>query len=403
VVAPIGGPSLARAPRRGLLPTGWIPQFDTGTRLGVGLGAVLNGRDPVERHRWDADAMVYPRGGRVDARLDYRFRGWGNPQLDAALWQQWSVALEAFPRVTPAGDTLRSDLFRRERQAAVLLRHLWPRWRRGAWAGGGLDMRQVDRTWDNPWFTDNVALRDFPLDLGARLFGGVSTARGFGYSITPEQGITAQLSGELRRYARPFAGEETAQGYARLLGLAQGFHPLDFGGFARHALAARLAAGVEGGAVGPGFGTGGVSGSTVSIAPGLGIAGTQRTFGLRGYPAGAQVGDRALAATLEYRFPLALVERGVRTWPVFLDRVWGDVFLDAGTAWCTRNCAGRFPGSLRTPSPLTSAGAELAVASLLGHDVGLLLRGGVALPLRALPGEIDRRRPQLYLVAGRSF
>jgi outer membrane protein assembly factor BamA len=128
-----------------------------------------------------------------------------------------------------------------------------------------------------------------------------------------------------------------------------------------------------------------------------------RTFGVRGYPAGAQRGDRALVATAEYRFPLLLVERGVWTWPFFLDRVWGDVFLDAGAGWCARNCERRFVASPRRFTPLGSAGAELVVGTVLGYDLGVMLRGGVAVPLQALPATGVRPGPQFYLVGGRSF
>jgi hypothetical protein len=403
---PIGGPVRRYSAWPAVLPTGWLPQLEHGSRLGLGVGAALNGRDVIGRHVWRSDAFLYLHDTRFDARFNYQYRGLGNPILELDAEQEWLVALENFRAVTQDGDTLRSHLFQRQQRAAVLVRHSWPRWRSIYWLGGGPDVRQLHSEWDNPVFRTTIALRESPLDLGLRLFGGYSSARGFGYSISPEAGVTLQLSGEARRYTRPFAGEEATRGYQRLLGLAQGYQPLDWGGFARHALGLRLAGGVETGAFGPGFSVGGISGTAVSIIGGYGITGTQRTFGVRGYPVGAQRGDRALAATAEYRFPLMLVERGVRTWPFFLDRIWGDVFVDAGAGWCTRNCEPRFLAAPREPAPLASTGAELLVSTVLGYDLHLTLRGGAALPLRAVPttvGAPTRPPVQLYLVAGRSF
>ncbi|MDQ3556912.1 MAG: hypothetical protein M3409_09060, partial [Gemmatimonadota bacterium] len=118
-------------------------------------------------------------------------------------------------------------------------------------------------------------------------------------------------------------------------------------------------------------------------------------------PEGSQRGDRAASATAEYRFPLALVERGMGTAPFFLDRLWGDVFVDAGGAWCDAAC-GRFIGAPERPRPLASVGAELGVDLDVGYHAGVALRGGLALPLRAAaPGE--GRPAQLYLRFGRSF
>jgi hypothetical protein len=398
-----GGPVRRYSPLPSVLPAGWLPLLDHGTRLGTGIGGSVFGRDLVGRHAWSADALVFPDGMRIGATLNYQYRGLGQPVVEVDAAQQWSVLGEGLRAVTTAGDTLRSDLFRREQRAMLLLRHSWPRWRSQRWVGGGPDLRQTRESWENPVFRERLPRPDWPLDLGLRLFGGYSSVRGYGYSISPEEGVLLQLSGEARRFTRPLAGEEAARGYQRLIGQAVGFQPLDFGGFARHVAGTRLAAGAETGAFGPGFSIGGVSGTAVAIVPGVTVEGTWRTFGLRGYPVGAQRGDRALATTAEYRFPLLLVERGLRTWPVFLDRVWGTAFVDAGAAWCAANCTPRFVAAPRSPTPLASTGAELAASSLLGYDLRLLLRGGVAVPLRAAPATGTRPAPQFYLVGGRSF
>ncbi|HEX8394142.1 MAG TPA: hypothetical protein VF665_17495, partial [Longimicrobium sp.] len=132
-------------------------------------------------------------------------------------------------------------------------------------------------------------------------------------------------------------------------------------------------------------------------------------FPLRGYPSGAQLGDRAVAGSVEYRFPLALVERGVRLIPAYLDRTWGTVFADGGAAWCVEAC--RFALQPRTEAqPLASVGAELGASLRLFYYAPIDLVGGVGVPLRPLElatggGDFVRasQRPRFYLRLGQAF
>src|SRR5690606_39298350 len=101
---------------------------------------------------------------------------------------------------------------------------------------------------------------------------------------------------------------------------------------------------------------------------------------LRGHPPGEHRGNRVASASLEYRFPIALVERGIGLLPLALDRLTGDLFIDTGTAWCSGACP--TPGT-RTPSNphlLTSAGAEAIVTLTAGYSTTLPIRFGVAFP-----------------------
>ncbi len=72
----------------------------------------------------------------------------------------------------------------------------------------------------------------------------------------------------------------------------------------------------------------------------------------RGYPAGTLTGTRAFAATLEYRYPLGVIDRGIGTLPVYLDKVSLFPFVDvAGT----------------TRASLTSTGVELNLDTYIGY------------------------------------
>ncbi len=58
----------------------------------------------------------------------------------------------------------------------------------------------------------------------------------------------------------------------------------------------------------------------------------QPSVALRGYAPAAVFGDSYQLFNAEYRFPIVQVDRGVQTLPAFLERVYGDVFLDYGMA-----------------------------------------------------------------------
>jgi WD40 repeat protein len=57
------------------------------------------------------------------------------------------------------------------------------------------------------------------------------------------------------------------------------------------------------------------------------------TFPLRGYETNDFQGMRAAVATLEYRFPLWLIESGPATEPIFFRKLSGYLFVDSGNAW----------------------------------------------------------------------
>jgi len=109
---------------------------------------------------------------------------------------------------------------------------------------------------------------------------------------------------------------------------------------------------------------------------------------LRGFPLAHVVGDALASGTLEYRFPLLEVERGIETLPAFIDRVHGSVFVDTASAFDER------PGSLAFA---TGIGAELRLQIILGYYGSYLLRAGYARGLTS--GGVD----QPYAVLGFAY
>ncbi len=397
--ATAGGEARPYSPWRSLAPAAWSPAFDAGTELGPGVGAAASGVDLVERHLWGVAAVVYPDGGRLEGGAAYRYRGWGNPVLDLSLSQDWSVYRKAGGRVSGRPDPLATAILSREREAAASLSWLRSRWRSSSWVRVGAELLDLERAWDDSEASGGLSLTRFPPDLGTVLEAGYASTRGTAFSLGPQEGVRVSGTLEGHRYAEPFEGEREARGYLRATGRGRAFRDLPFPGFARHVAALRLEVGVESGSVSPGFGIGGASGGSAPVAVDLEVLGGGLAFPVRGYAEGVQVGNRAVSASAEYRFPLLRVERGFRLLPVYLDRVWGDLFLDAGAAWCPGSCERGFRAAPSEPRPLASVGAELNVETTFGFFVGLPLRFGVALPLRD-PGV---GRPGLHLRIGRSF
>jgi len=115
----------------------------------------------------------------------------------------------------------------------------------------------------------------------------------------------------------------------------------------------------------------------------------QREFPLRGYSSGESVltGHRARLGTIEWRIPLADIDRHFMLPPAGMNRVSMNVFVDSGAAWEGGGPQHYFRG----------VGLELLSEIRLGYLFGLQLRAGVAKGLDG-PG-----KTMGYLRIGRSF
>src|SRR5882672_1724195 len=116
----------------------------------------------------------------------------------------------------------------------------------------------------------------------------------------------------------------------------------------------------------------------------------ERRIVLRGYRAGesALTGANARRGTLEFRVPVADIDRNAMVPPVGINRLSMSAFVEAGGAWDS----GHGPHSW-----YRSAGVELLAELRLGYVFALPLRVGVARGLDT-PGET-----QVYAHIGRSF
>ena len=133
------------------------------------------------------------------------------------------------------------------------------------------------------------------------------------------------------------------------------------------------------------FQLGGSSSDETFILPAV----NQREFPLRGYGTGEPdlTGQRARLGTVEWRTPLADIDRHTMVPPVGLNRVSAAVFLDVGAAW--QHGA--------SPEYHRGVGIELYSEIRLGYLFGIPARLGFAKGLDA-PG-----RSTGYFQVGRSF
>ncbi len=380
------GPTRRYSAFPSVLPKAWSPILVNYDDLGLGLGASIRGVDVAGKHLWWMNSRVYLSGGRWDVAGAYRYRGWGSPIVDVSLRQDWLVQF-----ANPGGPAL----LRRDREADLALQWTRRRIRSIASLGAGVDARKIALTWSGEGADTLAAPASIPFDYGGRVTAGVTTVRGFGQSLGPQEGVA--LSGRLEGRRRPSA-EAGEREYWRFRVASQAYRGADWFGFAPSVFAVRIDAGIEASRSTIGFTAGGGGGRGPDPGDDPPVRGGSR-YDVRGYRSGTQGGNRVVAGSFEYRFPIALIERGHRLAPIAVDRLWGDVFVDAGTAWCPETCAALAARVPAAPAPLLSVGTEAILHLRLGYTLDLPVRLGVAVPLL----ETSVSSPQVYLMTGRSF
>jgi Tol biopolymer transport system component len=83
-------------------------------------------------------------------------------------------------------------------------------------------------------------------------------------------------------------------------------------------------------------------------------------FGLRGYGSFLSTGNRIATGTIEHRFPLYYLLHGFTTKPLFLDRLHGALFVDAGEVWSRKR-------SFKSRDLLYGAGGEIRFDMTIGY------------------------------------
>lgn len=358
-----------------LRPYYWLPLAFTIEDVGTFLGASSLGRDVTGRHAWSAQFAVAPDNGRTFGDVRYTWAGWRNPTVTVGLARDYDDI--GFVRL--ADTTQIRPVIEREDVVSARLGVLRPRVRTTLSATFGGELVRRSRNIENG---GGARLVDRTDDLvGIVASAGINTTRAQALSISREDGISLSV-GARQRWDR--GNDEFDGGYRELTTANALFQSLDLPGFARHVLALRASGLYRDGIGATPSSIGGASGLQIEAPVEVDIGPGSLLLPVRGFPRGVRAGTRAWTATAEYRFPLALVGRGIRILPLFLDRLSGAVFADAGDAWCESELADRYRAcsSASPRDPLVSAGAELNLdLGFFGYG-SLRTRIGAAFPIQ---------------------
>lgn len=312
-------------------PIAWTPYVSMTSDFAAGL--TLWGQDPVGLHDWQLSAGAGFESRRPQAGFSYTYGNWRlQPSLSLATAERRvSTAPDLFERVSTASLALAyplsklrtSQRFSLGYQATLFHGVREP-------AGSIAPVRGVGTELRAGW---GLASTDRPPE-----------------SISPEAGYSLGLSGRLG--ARALGGDFD---YRILSGRAGAYLRMPW---ARHHVLALIAdAGTSGGEIGgrgafslggPPFGS-----SAIDTLLRLGALGENL---LRGYAPGAFAGSEFFLGSLEYRFPLGWLDAAPGWLPLYLGKLSGTLFADAGNAFDT------WPPERLHPS----AGAELRLSYHLG-------------------------------------
>lgn len=312
--------------------------------LGTAIGARTSGIDLVRRHAYTASARIFlptksSSAGRAAGNLSYRYLGLGNPLIGLSLSQNWD---EDGARIQQETDNT-FFILERQRRASVSTTLARPKARSSVsfTVSGGL-VREDREVMDSALQKTHRFQLDDPRstlsELSVRF--SATTARSHAFQMGLATGTSFSVRVRRRHDLSPASNDRSADDirgtirtYLRL--------PHWFPGrqFAAPVLALRASTGAS---RGPGsdndyFDLGGAE----SI-----------TFPARGYDTSTRSGQHAWSASLEYRAPLALENRGLRAWPIHYNRIFWTFFADA---------ANTYGHNTSQPHPLLSAGTEIII------------------------------------------
>ncbi|HZE07704.1 MAG TPA: hypothetical protein VE110_03010 [Gemmatimonadaceae bacterium] len=404
-LAPLGTADTSRttrySPWRSLLPTYWLPVFESSTTDGTSFGAMTSGYDIVGRHSFTIEALHNSRFGENSAWLSYEYAGLGVPLLDVYASQSFSND----SLYTDNGGTFTAvgNFFERDRFASVQATFVRPRFRTYSFASLGGQIESLSYS----TAPGNLLQQLSSFYSVTHTLPGIVAAVGWSnaqrpeLAISPEDGLS--MSGNaIQRWDRGTSGASTRS----FVGTTTLYKSLDFPGFAHHVLAVRAAGGITDERSLDRFSAGGISGTSLEVFPGFALGEQRREFGVRGYPVSAEEGIRAYSAAIEYRAPLVAPSRGFRFIPIFFDKTSLSLFGETGRAFCPARAAAAGDGvcSPRDASNpvMSSIGAELNMDTSLELDIPTRLRFGVAFPL-ANRETLGARKASVYGTFGASF
>jgi Tol biopolymer transport system component len=338
-------PGRPYSPWKSLLPHYWFPWIGS-DEDGLQAGAMTSGTDPLARHQYTAVLLYGTDSGRPAYSLLYQYDGF-YPTVQVFAADQAVFHADFFRH---AGREI--DFWERRRQAGLDL--VFPfsgLWTRHSLIPGYRFQRLSALTATPP---DALPPAEGTLS-GVRLRYLFDNSVFPPLAISPEDGRRAELA--IHHDASILGSDFSRTRYS-----------LDWREFTNlpwrrhHVAATRFFAGAAAGDILPqrAFRVGG-------DPPGDLLQGLDSEFlPLRGYRLNAFRGQRAVLASIEYRFPLANIERGVGNGPFFLRRLHGAAFFEGADAFDS--------GGPRLADFRTAAGVETRLDADLGYVLPITLR-----------------------------
>lgn len=323
-------PAEPYSPLATLLPKFWLPAMLAEDADHVAVGALTAGQDVLGYHTFMARDMYGSGFHKNYFDLYYRY----GRQIPV-------FSLYGYALPSTYGDLLFSgDYTEMERGALASVSLPLTDYYDGLSLNAGYHLRRQKRLTPSP----SVAFSGRPVFEGRRdsFFAGLDYTSTYKYpwSVSVEEGRTLSLKTEY--YGRESGSDLETREYTA-------FWEEYFRLSRHHTLLAKISGGLADGRQTPqgSFRLGGL--------PSL-----LNPFGVRGYSLFFTSGDRIATGTLEYRFPLHYFLHGFATKPLFLDRLHGAVFVDAGEVWSRRR-------AFREDKILYGAGAEVRIDLTIGY------------------------------------
>lgn len=348
VEKPVATRSSSYNPLPTLIPRYWFPWYGYSEESKDLFGFLTSGQDAVERHAYSAAGLYSPRTYRKWYALNYAYDGLYPTVLLGA--SDIDVTFSDLLKDT----TRTEDYVQREKELDAALVFPLLKFQSQHALVVGYRSREISALTELPPWPGYSG----PVPAEGKLTAGraayiFNSARQYGYSISPEEGRTLELG--YIRYDKSLGGDFNIEKYT-----ADWHEYINFP-WKHNVLLARAFAGASSGdtmAQGA-FQLGGDNpGDTL-------ITTDDETVFLRGYPINAFRGRKAALATLEYRFPIADIEHGWISTPVFLRRLHGAAFGEAGHVW---------EDGLHARDFKRSAGAELRLDTNLAYHLPVTFR-----------------------------
>jgi hypothetical protein len=337
------------SPLSTIYPHFWLPWFGYSYESGTLVGFFTLGQDVIQRHQYVVTGLYGPKTGRTWYTVDYFYEGlYPTIGLHAS---DTDVTYSHF-FTTP---TEMKDYVERERNYGISV--IVPLIKTATQHSVEIGYRWKDisnLTTLSPSFSPQPAQGVL---ASGRLSYIYNSARRYDFSISPEQGRTIQLGYE--RFDKSLGSDFEFNKYT-----ADWHEYINFP-WKHQVLLVRVFAGSSTGETIPqgAFQLGGDNPGDITLSI------DDTAVFLRGYPVNSFRGQTAGLVSLEYRFPLANIERGSGTTPFFFRRLHGAVFAEAGNAW-----DGPFHGS----DLKRSIGAEARLDLYLSYFLPITLRLGIA-------------------------